>query len=298
MEILGDQITVGTLHSYMLGLAVKDLPTPDREGFWQEDLPLLALERLLDSGGSDPFDLLLIDEAQDLLDDQYLDVLDLSLVGGLSGGAWRLFGDFERQSIYGNASIALQDFLVGRGASAPVYSLRTNCRSTPRLATLVRLLSHLDPDYVRVLRPEDGVEPELHFYADDRNGSQLLIQILSVLEQAGYAGDDVVVLSPRASDSTAARVRDQPWCDRLRPLSEAAHRHIQYGTIHGFKGLEAPAIVVTDIDSVPGATAEALFYVAVTRATQRLHILIADSVRASLARLLAGTPIGGEGAHA
>ena len=43
----------------------------------------------------------------------------------------------------------------------PVYSLRNNCRNTPRVATLVRLLSHLEPDYSRVLRPDDGIEPDL-----------------------------------------------------------------------------------------------------------------------------------------
>jgi hypothetical protein len=44
--------------------------------------------------------MLVIDEAQDLLEDEYLDVLDLLVKGGLAGGRWAFFGDFERQAIY------------------------------------------------------------------------------------------------------------------------------------------------------------------------------------------------------
>ena len=40
-----------------------------------------------------------------------------------------------------------------------------------------------------------------------------------------------------------------------------------YGTIHAFKGLDAPAVILTDIDDVSGAAAEALLYVGLTRAT-------------------------------
>ena len=38
--------------------------------------------------------------------------------------------------------------------------------------------------------------------------------------------------------------------------------------MHGFKGLDAPAIVVTDIDALKTDQAADLFYVAITRAKQ------------------------------
>jgi superfamily I DNA/RNA helicase len=93
-------------------------------------------------------------------------------------------------------------------------------------------------------------------------------------------------------------VTEQPWSDRLRPLGEAGGGHTPYGTIHAFKGLEAPAVVVTDLEGVAGPSAEALFYIAVTRPTERLVLVIADSARASLARALATGRVAEERARA
>ena len=83
-----------------------------------------------------------------------------------------------------------------------------------------------------------------------------LVRALAELRADGYKGRDVVVLSPRASGSSARRVTEQPWCDRLRPLGDPGGGHTLYGTIHAFKGLEAPAVVITDLDEVSGPIAE------------------------------------------
>jgi superfamily I DNA/RNA helicase len=283
----------------MLAVAKLGQPPHGSSSFWQDELPLLALERLLDAEGQKPFDLLVVDEAQDLLDDRYLDIFDMSLAGGLSSGEWRMFGDFERQSIYGSETASLHEFVAGRGAGTPVFSLRTNCRNKPRVASLVRILSHLDPDYARVVRPDDGVEPELRFCSDNDSSADALVAVLAELHGAGYRGGDTVVLSPSASGSSAERVTDQPWRDRLRSMSAPDDGgHVRYGTIHAFKGMEAPVIVVTDLDDVAGPSAEALFYIAVTRPTERLILLLAETARASMARLLAGSPPIGERASA
>lgn len=288
-DALGESITAGTLHSYMLRLAAMDHPPRPEPDFWEDELPHLALERLLDTEGAAPFDLLIVDEAQDLLEERYLDVLDLSLAGGLSSGEWRLFGDFERQSIFGSGATSLGSFLERRGEGVPVYSLRINCRNTPRVATLVRLLSHLEPDYAKILRPDDGVEPELRFYPPERTRAEALTRALDELRAEGYRGRDVAVVSPRASGSSAESVTEQPWCDRLRPFGDSSGGNTVYGTIHAFKGLEAPAVVVTDLDEVTGPAAQALFYIAVTRPTERLVLVLPDSARTPMAQSLTGS---------
>lgn len=293
-----DLVTAETLHAYMLGIARAAPPTPASAAFWGEELPQLALEGLLEAEGGEQFEVLVIDEAQDLLDERYLDVLDLSLSGGLSTGEWRLFGDFERQTIYGEKGATLEAFQRGRGANAPVYSLRDNCRNTPRIATLVRLLSHMEPDYSRVLRPDNGVEPDLRFYADEEGAPHALIRALEGLRSDGYRGRDVVVLSPRASGSAAEQVTEQPWRDRLRPVAAGGEGYTLYSTIHAYKGLEAPAIVVSDLDDVSGKAAEALFYIAVTRPTERLLLLFPESARAGIARMLLGARAKEDPAHA
>jgi superfamily I DNA/RNA helicase len=49
---------------------------------------------------------------------------------------------------------------------------------------------------------------------------------------------------------------------------------LQYSTIQAFKGLEAPAVVVTDLDRALVPNFESLLYVGLTRATDRLFAVI------------------------
>jgi superfamily I DNA/RNA helicase len=50
---------------------------------------------------------------------------------------------------------------------------------------------------------------------------------------------------------------------------------VRYATVHAFKGLEAPAVIVTDLDQAATThTFDSLLYVGLTRATDRLVALI------------------------
>jgi len=255
--------------------------------FWQTELPLRATDRLLeDTSGGYIFDEIILDEAQDLMRDAYLDFLDLSLTGGLSSGLWRMFGDFERQAIYESADITLGTFLSKRGGSAPVYSLRANCRNTPHVAELVHLLGGLTPRYSKVLRPDNRVEPEILYYSSPGNQQDLLVSALTRLYGNGYSGSEIVVLSPKAEAACAAKAIDvMPWKDRLRRLDVASRGQVGYCTVHAYKGLEAPVVIVTDIDRID-EDSQPLFYIAITRAVDRLVLLLSDNAKRDIRRLL------------
>ncbi len=70
---LGDGLTVSTLHAHMLSLTGIEPADDAGSDFWQKELPQLALATLLDDEGGAPFDLVIADEAQDLLRSSYLD---------------------------------------------------------------------------------------------------------------------------------------------------------------------------------------------------------------------------------
>src|SRR5262249_53967516 len=92
---LKPEVTARTLHSHMLEAAGERPSSAGNDSyFWETTLPRLALNRLVEGiGDGYLFDELVVDEAQDVLRDDYLDFLDLSLKGGLTSGRWRLFGD-------------------------------------------------------------------------------------------------------------------------------------------------------------------------------------------------------------
>jgi superfamily I DNA/RNA helicase len=293
-EPLGESVRVGTLHRYLLSVVgLRSAPPGATDTFWRTDLPLLAAERLLEASDDNHlFDEVILDEAQDLLADSYLDVIDLSLRGGWSKGRWRLFGDFEKQAIYDAADVSLENFQREYGQMAPVYQLRLNCRNTPRVAALVRLLGGLNPDYLRILRPDDGEDVALRYYTDANDQQQQLIEVLQQLYDQDISGQDIVILSPRGEGACAARIDTPPWRDRLRPLEQPAQGHISYGTIHSFKGLEASTVIVTDIEHFAAERMQALFYIAVTRATHRLVILAHDQTKSEILAALLGTASG------
>jgi len=262
-------LETGSLHATMLRITGRQPPDNPGSHFWQAELVDAAIERLLE--GDTTRDYLIVDEAQDLSTPAYLDVLDLMVEGGLAGGRCLFFGDFERQALYGLDDGRLA--LAARIQGMPTFTLTANCRNLPRIGAAVELLSGMDPGYRRFRRPDDGTQPRYYWYSDPREQGQLLVQAVRDLRDEGYKLDEIAILGARRAQSAAAQCED-PW---LRPLlveAEAASRgRVRYSTVHAFKGLEAPAVIVTDIDE-PGAPGfDALLYVGLTRPTDRLSVL-------------------------
>lgn len=276
------EVTVGTLHKHMMTVAGIHLRGKRPSSyFWREELPQMAIDRLLrDTTELHLFDEIIVDETQDLLRNSYLDFIDLSLKGGLSAGRWKFFGDFEKQAIYGtNAETSIDDVLSTRLGNVPQYTLRVNCRNTPRIATLVHLLGDLHPEYARILRPDDGIEPKIIYYEDQKDQKRRLLQTVRKLKQDGFAYSDIAVLSTTASDKAITSKVTPSDGVTFTNFENASERQIGCGSIHSFKGMENAAIIVTDIETIMGEQASSLFYVAMTRALHRLYILAHDDVR-------------------
>ncbi len=65
--------------------------------------------------------------------------------------------------------------------------------------------------------------------------------------------------------------------------------HICYSTIHSFKGLESPVVIVRDINRISGEQYEALLYVGMSRARVRLILLMHESCREAWKEVLKNT---------
>jgi DNA helicase IV len=276
------EVTVGTLHKHMLAVTGTNLygKTPSSY-FWQEEFPKKAIDRLLDDTTENYlYDEIIVDETQDLLRNNYLDFIDLSLKGGLSAGKWKFFGDFEKQAIYGsNAEISISEAISTRLGNPPQYTLRVNCRNTPRIATLVHLLGDLNPEYSKILRPDDGVEPEIIYYTGEKDQKQCLLQTVKKLKQEGFVNSDIAVLSPKAPEKAITNMVSTSSGVEFAGFDHASKKQIGCGSIHAFKGMESLAIIVTDVETITGEQAASLFYIAMTRALHRLYILAHSNVK-------------------
>jgi hypothetical protein len=285
------RVTVRTLHAHMLAVLGGSLPEAATSAYWTTILPEQASYALLDAlnGDADPYDLLVVDEAQDILVPAYLDFLELCLSGGLSSGRWLMFGDFELQIIYGDRASTVRTILAQRLGQSPRFSLRTNCRNTPRIAETVRLLGQMNPGYKRILRPDNWIEPRIYYYSTDNQKRKLLAKTLDGLLEEGFSPNDIVILTSDAGGTTIPKLLGEAWSDRLLSLAKSTGDadRILFGSIHSFKGMEAPAVVVTGVSDITTERSVSLLYIGLSRALHRLVILFSDAVQHDLRALLA-----------
>jgi len=282
---------VGSLSGIMRGIAKVDIPAKADSDFWEVELPMRAVDALLaDSRDVPNFDLLLVDEAQDLLSDAFLDVMELMLSGGLGSGRWAMFGDFEKQAIYAEkgAATGLERLRSRAAGSLSTYRLRINCRNATRIAEAVTITSGLSPGYSRVLNAADSADVEPAFYRGASHQEELLIATIAGLLKS-FAPEEIVVLSMRSDTAScvARLAREQTrWhfaSYREEPEASAA---IRYSSVHAFKGLESPAIILTDIEGIDDEQSKALLYVGMSRARVRLHVLMNERLRSSYDAML------------
>ena len=292
LEQASPTVTVHTFHSYALSIA-DIVPSPMQAAsntFWQDELPSHALAAFLTSDARRPvlFDELIVDEAQDILVSQYLDLLEFSIPNGLDGGRWRFFADFENQAIF-NSDPAVEPLAAMKEhvTAFAECSLRNNCRNPPRIACLAHLLGRLTPDYSKVLRPDNGVEPEIVFYRDIGHQEELLLGKLKQFQVDGFDAADMIVLSPRSDlMSGAANISDVKWKQRVKPLSLRNKGDIGFASIHAFKGLEALVVIITDLSRFDPTSTADLFYIGVTRAVERLVVFMSEDARQDVIKSL------------
>jgi len=248
--------------------------------FFKYDLPILALDAI-DRGAVIPFDKIVIDEGQDLIRPEYLDVFEALLKGGLAGGNWEIYCDFERQAIYSEFSAQeMLQMLESRAAFAR-FRLTINCRNTKPIGEEIRLMSGFESAAFLPSKVA-GVPVEYYFYLDVEEEARKLESILLKLRQQKIPPQNVSILSPfRLRNSSVARVDHGTFqitdlADNPRfPVVES----VTFSTIQGFKGLENSCIILTDIDRISGDEFKSLLYVGMSRAKVRLIVLIDDRAR-------------------
>lgn len=272
----------------MLQIVGDDVPLDADHDYWSAKLPMRVLERLLDGHELvGRFDALLIDEAQDLCTEEYLDVLDLLVKGGLKDGVVHVFGDFEFQDIFLDRDERDGRRDVFKSRINPFsFALRDNCRNRPQIGSVATAVYETSP-YRHYRRPDDGVKPTLIVYPDHSSQDEKLAHAISALRDERYQLGDITILS-RLNEGAAWRRLDQPYSDWLTPAKNLKAAKIRTSTIHAFKGMESAAVIVCDIDLLSTPEARDLLYVAASRATDRLILLLQESAKQDLLTMIVG----------
>ena len=261
----------------------KALQGGDTRALFEETYPFYAELALGELGTL--FDILVMDEAQDLCSQHILDVLNLAIPGGLAGGRWAIFGDFTRQALYGGTADPIA--ALSRHCDHFVRArLTLNCRNTRRIAEETTLVAGFDRPPFR-LGDEIGLPVEHRYWKEPADLVDSLTTVVERLVKEQMPIEDVMILSPRRLENSGLagveRISRFPLVDVSRGASDRRHS-LKYSTIHSFKGLESPVVIIVDIDQVDSDEPQSLLYVAMSRARSLLILMISEAARTSLER--------------
>lgn len=260
-----------------------------------------AFERVLNDAAANAdkvpecrkYDLLIVDEAQDVMADEFLAIVGAWLKDGLEDGNWVMFLD-QNQWIFSKRRLDLQSFL-DRFPDCRVRHLWANCRNTERIAMFANAHALLkEPEWfdrllVKHRTEELHPQPIFRYYSDDEDQERQVTSHMLALMDSGIPPNEIVLLSASKEQSCALRIRAKGFESLLMPYTLGETGHVRFETIHRFKGLESFCVLVTDINELPGTTAtkpiRELLYTAITRAVFRLDCFAHEKLQAQLDRV-------------
>ena len=272
-------VEIKTVHSFLKSHIVKaglssELETLLRAGkltqLYKETYPTVFMQAWQDT---EQFDELIIDEAQDVLNDLYLDALNRAVSGGFEQGRWTMFLDPENQK---NLFVQLSHARLEKlRSSAGVYTLTINCRNTRPIAVQTEVVSGVK--LAKVKKIEGQPVTYLWHVSQQDHAAKVTIAVNDLLKQ-GARPEEIVILSPKKHTSSLAgsgRLRlVKPLYDLANDATGNEAGKIAYSTVQSFKGLERPFVVLTDIEALDGDWQQTVNYVGFSRARTLLIVAL------------------------
>jgi hypothetical protein len=285
-----ERVTVSTFHrlAETMGQAAGLIgPDPAHDQAYFDGLADV-LDTALKTQPEPRFDAIVVDEAQDLDAVWWLPLLDL--LRDRTHGIVYVFGDANQDLYHAREPDELG--VVMPDAIDPFY-LTENRRSTRAIAAFASRFASTD---ALALGPE-GRPVEIFTYPDaDADACRRVLgtALRRVIDTGKVAPTDVVVLTPRSNRSSWL-MGERPveaWPYRLMPEygPEGAvlppptkGGEVRVATIHRYKGLESPVVVLCEIDArVEEADLAGLLYVGATRARSHLVVVAGESLAGHL----------------
>lgn len=228
------------------------------------------------------FDVLIVDEIQDLSTPSTLAVFDEWIDGGLANGHWAFFGDYTRQSIF-NTTGNGPELIAGYDKFVTKSKLLNNCRNTQQIAESATALSGFDAFPYRS-NMTNGTPVQYHYWKDRVEQAQELERVVEQYIAEGVLPSEMIILSPfrlqnsglTAQISVAGRLIVDVTESDSKALSNTA---IQFCTVQAFKGMESPIVFMIDAEPSSFKDNQSLIYVGLSRARSALHLFAQKSSR-------------------
>jgi hypothetical protein len=232
-----------------------------------------------------PFDVVVVDEGQDLLNLEDLSALDQVLKGGLERGRWRIFYDVNRQSgLVGRFDEEALELL--RGCGGVNVRLTKNCRNTHEIVLQTKLLTSAD---LGTASAGHGPPVEFAFYSSRKEQVELIDAHLHSLQTDDVPPGDITILSPQPYEDSAASGCRAARRHRLARFDQAIAGQWPVNTttfagIAEFKGLENRFVLLVDVEQLNEGSGDVnTMYVAMSRARTGLWMAMSRDLEAKAA---------------
>ncbi|NDV43084.1 nuclease-related domain-containing DEAD/DEAH box helicase [Flagellimonas sediminis] len=267
---------VGNLHSFMMSLTKLVPPEVNQKLFYEIDLPLETMFALEEFSEDEKFDLLIIDESQDLITESYLDVFDSMLKGGINNGKWVLFGDFCNQLIYLSNPSTVLDILASKSAFIKVPPLMTNCRNSKKIV----FFNHTTTGCEKQSSPEGMLEGEKveHYFPIKSKQVEKVVEIIKDLIAEGIPESKITLLSCKSSSNSSML--------QLKEIKDWIKNGLTFSTIHAYKGLQNSFVIATEFEELESDYATSLLYVSISRAKLKFYLVLDKGLENSYNQLL------------
>ena len=277
---LGDKISIdfcnystdsffGSFHSFLTKRTQGKNSEKDGKYYTHE----LPIDFLIQNEGFLKFDYLIIDEAQDLISEEYLMVFDHVLKGGLIGGRWSFFGDFENQNIYGekNNLVLLEPYPFSR-----YKPLDVNCRNTIEIMNKNSVLTSVK--YKNCLNINAAEKVFIRFPIHSKQIRVLSHEMNKLIEE-GASLSQISILCP--SNSEVERIKSSSLMKDLTDRDK-----INLTTIQSFKGLENDFVFLIGFSELTSDYSQQLLYIGISRACYKLFLIFDKSIEQEYINLL------------
>lgn len=259
-------ITVHSFHGLCVeltrqaGLSAKREQTMKESDYYDNVLPACLVE------AADKLnwhvDALIVDEGQDFRENWWVSLQ--YLLNDPDHGIFYIFFD-ENQNLYRpDHRIPLE--------TAP-FSLIENCRNTQSIHNFVR--QFYPGAHSITARGPVGRSIEVYRYATSEELKRHLRRQLHylIIEQRVPA-EDIVVLTPRARDRSVLWRFGGMGAVRLVDHPTSASGEVYCTTIHQYKGLESPVVILTELEPEHASDLQKLLYIGASRACNHLMLII------------------------
>lgn len=255
---------IGTLHNYLFRNVTSSTENLS-DNYFSTELPFKYLIENEDSYKE--YDVLIIDEAQDLMTELYIEVLNSILKGGIDSGKWIFFGDFNNQSIFIDNSKESLNNLKERTNFVSFPRLKINCRNSINIANLNTLITGTEKLEVKSIFTREKI---IDIFTD--NSISKVIEILIQLEVDKVDYSQISVLSVRKND--------------IEELKKWEKKGVTLSTIQSFKGLENTIVILFGFKDIISEFSQKLLYIGISRAKQRLYLVVNKALEEDYKKLI------------